>query len=321
MSNYNLMRLANLYGGMNKSAESNPPTPPMGEGDKINYVLRALSNIANPVKRQEAFDSFLRMSMSENNLATPITGSQDSSNIVASGASGAEPPVLGTDAAGNTIVLQPGKAPGMLSGVEKWVKENPVLASAIGAGALGLGGYGAYKALSNDDEERKKSASIDHLTETEVVQPRDSSLTLNPNMAQFIQGKPTEISTLDPNAIAQVVKTEPQGYTFSTEAEAMERLKEEITKNPSLLEKIKDWIAANPGKSTAIGAGALGLGGLGAYALMNNDEEEDSKKSASYIDPYTAQVLAHDYITKMAKANGIPAVAAGVTGVSNYLNY
>jgi hypothetical protein len=92
--------------------------------------------------------------------------------------------------------------------------------------------------------------------------------------------------------------------------------------DPSTWEAIKAWIAANPGKSTAIGAGALGLGGLGAYAMMSGDDEEEEgrKKSAGYIDPYVAQVLAHDYITKMASANGIPTVAAGVTGLSNYLN-
>ena len=92
--------------------------------------------------------------------------------------------------------------------------------------------------------------------------------------------------------------------------------------DPSTWEAIKNWIAANPGKSTAIGAGALGLGGLGAYAMMSGDDEEEEgrKKTAGYIDPYVAQVLAHDYITKMASANGIPTVAAGVTGLSNYLN-
>lgn len=85
---------------------------------------------------------------------------------------------------------------------------------------------------------------------------------------------------------------------------------------------VKDWAVANPLLAGGIGAGALGLGGLGAYALMNDDEEEEKgrKKSAGYIDPYVAQVLAHDYITKMASANGIPSVAAGVTGLGNYIN-
>lgn len=93
-------------------------------------------------------------------------------------------------------------------------------------------------------------------------------------------------------------------------------------RNPNLLDKSMDWIKANPGLAAGIGAGALGLGGLGAYALMGDDEEEEKgrKKSAGYIDPYVAQVLAHDYITKMASANGIPSVAAGVTGLGNYIN-
>lgn len=92
-------------------------------------------------------------------------------------------------------------------------------------------------------------------------------------------------------------------------------------KGPGILDKSMAWIKENPILAGGIGAGALGLGGLGAYALMKDDEEEEGrKKSAGYIDPYVAQVLAHDYITKMASANGLPTVAAGVTGLSNYLN-
>ena len=86
-------------------------------------------------------------------------------------------------------------------------------------------------------------------------------------------------------------------------------------------DKAVNWTKENPWLAGGIGAGALGLGGLGAYyALKDDEEEEGRKKSAGYIDPYVAQVLAHDYITKMASANGIPSVAAGVTGLSNYLN-
>lgn len=199
MSNYNLMRLANLYGGMNKIAAADVT------GDRAIVAMNALKNaLAAGQISQEQYEAALKsygtMAMAENNAATPVLGTQAARDMVFSGASGAKPPVLGSDAEGNTIVLKPGQAPNMFTGLEKWVKENPMLAGAIGAGALGLGGYGAYKAFSND-------------------------------------------------------------------------------------------------------------------------EEEERKKSASYIDPYTAQVLAHDYITKMARANGIPAVAAGVTGVSNYLNY
>ena len=95
----------------------------------------------------------------------------------------------------------------------------------------------------------------------------------------------------------------------------------ENVKGPGLLDKSMAWIKENPILAGAIGAGTLGLGGYGAYKALSDDEEEERRKSASYIDPYTAQVLAHDYITKMARANGIPSVAAGVTGIRNYLNY
>lgn len=89
-------------------------------------------------------------------------------------------------------------------------------------------------------------------------------------------------------------------------------------KGPGLLDKSMAWIKENPWLAGGIGAGALGLGGLGAYYAMKDDEEEDRKKSASFIDPYVAQVLAQDYLTKMAAANGVPSVAAGVTGLGNY---
>ena len=79
-----------------------------------------------------------------------------------------------------------------------------------------------------------------------------------------------------------------------------------------------EWAKENPWLAGGIGAGALGLGGLGAYYAMKDDEEEERKKSASFIDPYVAQVLAQDYLTKMAAANGVPSVAAGVTGLGNY---
>lgn len=85
--------------------------------------------------------------------------------------------------------------------------------------------------------------------------------------------------------------------------------------------KAVNWSKENPLLAGGIGAGALGLGGLGAYYAMKDDEEEEGrKKTAGYIDPYVAQVLAHDYITKMASANGLPTVAAGVTGLANYLS-
>ena len=83
-------------------------------------------------------------------------------------------------------------------------------------------------------------------------------------------------------------------------------------------DKAVNWAKENPWLAGGIGAGALGLGGLGAYYAMKDDEEEERKKSASFIDPYVAQVLAQDYLTKMAAANGVPSVAAGVTGLGNY---
>lgn len=316
MSNYNLMRLANLYGGMNKYATGDP------KGDQIRVALTGLQNaLANkkitPEQYEEGVKSLERLNMAENNLATPALGSQAARDMVYSGNSGAKPPVLGSDAEGNTIVLKPGQAPGMLTGLEKWIKANPMLAGAIGAGALGLGGYGAYKALSDDEEEERKKSASTNIPLTDPNHPMFKEMMATPSSWY------PESITLNRGNMAEAAKKEPlPGYTFGTEEQAMQRFREEIAKDPSLLEKIKAWIAANPGKSTAIGAGALGLGGLGAYALMNNDDEEEKrKKSASYIDPYTAQVLAHDYITKMARANGIPAVAAGVTGVSNYLSY
>ena len=147
------------------------------------------------------------------------------------------------------------------------------------------------------------------------------------------QGTYDELAKLNPRARTNAIRREVAAGNPNPVLNELNKLSPTVQdrvvaqhmtpqEDPSTWEAIKAWIAANPGKSTAIGAGALGLGGLGAYAMMSGDDEEEEgrKKSAGYIDPYVAQVLAHDYITKMASANGIPTVAAGVTGLSNYLN-
>lgn len=80
-----------------------------------------------------------------------------------------------------------------------------------------------------------------------------------------------------------------------------------------------DWAKENPGLATAIGAGAIGLGSLGAYAALNkDDEEEEQLKQASY--QREAMNIVDQYFTKLASVHSTPKVAAGVTGVSNYIN-
>lgn len=80
-----------------------------------------------------------------------------------------------------------------------------------------------------------------------------------------------------------------------------------------------DWAKENPGLATAIGAGAIGLGSLGAYAALNkDDEEEEQLKQASY--QQEAMNIVDKYFTKLASVHSTPKVAAGVTGVSNYIN-
>lgn len=80
-----------------------------------------------------------------------------------------------------------------------------------------------------------------------------------------------------------------------------------------------DWAKENPGLATAIGAGAIGLGSLGAYAALNkDDEEEEQLKQASY--QQEAMNIVDQYFTKLASVHSTPKVAAGVTGVSNYIN-
>ena len=94
----------------------------------------------------------------------------------------------------------------------------------------------------------------------------------------------------------------------------------------SLWDKIKstgakglDWVKENPGLAAGIGAGAIGLGSLGAYAVMNDDEEEEERaKQASY--QQEAMNIADQYFTKLASAHSTPTVAAGITGVANYIN-
>lgn len=243
MNNYNLMRLANLYGGMNKSAAN----------DGATVVAKALKRKVDagemtPAEAAEVLKSHDRASggwLSNNALTNP---------------------------------------------------NNPA----------------SLPSAPSSDPLLEDPTSTDSLTAIETMGGKPFSLVQHGGSF-----------TLDPAVGREVKRTEPAlGYTLGTEDQAMRLYKDELAKDPSLWEKIKEWIAANPGKSTAIGAGALGLGGLGAYAMMRDkdEEEEGRKKTASYIDPYVAQVLAHDYITKMASANGIPTVAAGVTGVSNYLN-
>lgn len=166
---------------------------------------------------------------------------------------------------------------------------------------------GRFNGLANDYRRAAGQGTIDELAKlnqrarTNAIRTEVAAGNTNPVLA--------ELNKLNPVAQDKVIA---QHMTPPAAPAA----------DPSTWETIKNWIAANPGKSTAIGAGALGLGGLGAYAMMNGDDEEEEgrKKTAGYIDPYVAQVLAHDYITKMASANGIPTVAAGVTGLSNYLN-
>lgn len=80
-----------------------------------------------------------------------------------------------------------------------------------------------------------------------------------------------------------------------------------------------DWAKENPGLAAGIGAGAIGLGSLGAYAVMNDDEEEEERaKQASY--QQEAMNIADQYFTKLASAHSTPTVAAGITGVANYIN-
>lgn len=240
MNNYNLMRLANLYGGMNKSAAN--------DGDTV---------VAKALEREVAAG---RMTPEQ---AAEVIKSHDRAS----------------------------------------------------------GGWLPSNALTNPDNPAAYSNPLDSVTTDPTSS--DSITTISTRKAKPLSLYDGPLPLTDPAIVGEVKRTEPApGYTFGTEEQAMRLYKDELAKDPSLWEKIKEWIAANPGKSTAIGAGALGLGGLGAYAMMKDkdEEEEGRKKTASYIDPYVAQVLAHDYITKMASANGIPTVAAGVTGLSNYLN-
>ena len=189
---------------------------------------------------------------------------------------------------------------------------------------------GMLRGNAAGDNQELAAAANELLADPRMLQARFNGLRNNYVRAEG-QGTFDELAKLNPRAMTNAIRTEVAAGNTNPVLTELNKLSptvqdqvvaQHMTKNdPSTWEAIKNWIAANPGKSTAIGAGALGLGGLGAYYAMKDDEEEERKKSASYIDPYTAQVLAHDYITKMARANGIPAVAAGVTGVSNYLTY
>lgn len=348
--NYNLMRLANLYGGMNKYAIDTSPMLIEGaiasgrDINKLKFLLESNASGLGGVTPEQAaearkllddpllerkFNSVLnefdRRTYSDTlPEVAKIDPSRRSDVINKTVAAGNTNPViselskLSPEAQNKVIEHQLNQDPSTWESIKNWITANPGKSTAIGAGALGLGGLGAYYALKDDEEEeRKKSASL----------LPDTALTSFNNPLYQIAMEPKSqypgSITLDPSNIAEALKKEPlPGYTFGTEDQAMQRFNDELAKDPTLLEKIKAWMAANPGKSYAIGAGALGLGGLGAYAMMNNDDEEEKgrKKTAGYIDPYVAQVLAHDYITKMASANGIPTVAAGVTGLSNYLN-
>lgn len=86
-----------------------------------------------------------------------------------------------------------------------------------------------------------------------------------------------------------------------------------IAADPSFKEKLVAWAKENPKLAIASGAaGLLGVGVAGAAAAgaFSDEEEEMEEKSASYIDPYVAQVLARDYLEKMAAANGLTKKAA-----------